>query len=84
MLSIVNTWGRIQQVLLSHSDHWFLFSQPHEDALTPGPPENKAKVTLRTRIHWYTASTRQGNLFPNEVLLSCEGVALRDWVCPLY
>ncbi len=21
--------------------------------MTPGPPENKAKVTLRTTIHWY-------------------------------
>ncbi len=55
------------QVLLSNSDHGFLFSQPHKDALTPGPPESKAKVTLRTTIHWRTTSTKQGNLFPNEV-----------------
>ena len=33
------------KVLLCHSDHWLLFSQPHKDALTPGPPENKASYT---------------------------------------
>jgi hypothetical protein len=32
-------------VLLCHSDHQVLFSQHHEDALTPGPPGNKLSYT---------------------------------------
>jgi hypothetical protein len=49
MLSNVSTWGHMQYfvlVLPCHSNHRFVFSQPHEDALTPGPPKQmKCNVT---------------------------------------
>ena len=73
MLSIVDTWGCIQhffKVLISHITigscsvsltrmHWHLV-----------PPPKKCKVTLRTTMHWYTTSTRQGNLFSQQGFVS--------------
>ncbi len=70
MLSIVDTWGRIQHFFKScfaivtidccsvslMRMHWHPVLQ------------NIKQVTLRTAMHWYTTSTRQGNLFPNKVL----------------
>ena len=46
MLSIVDTCGHIQHFFKSClSDHRFLFSHPHKDALKPGPPGNKQSYT---------------------------------------
>ncbi len=58
MLSIVDTWGHIQYFFKSCSaivTTGFLFSHPHEDALTPGPPGYEAK------LHYHLWKTNPGS-----------------------
>jgi hypothetical protein len=54
-------------VLLCHSDHRFLFSQPHEDALTPGPPADKAKSCNIKSYDALIYHKQARQLFPTEV-----------------
>jgi hypothetical protein len=79
MLSIVYTWGvheMLFQVLPCHCHHQFLFSQPQEDALTPGPPENKASYTKNYDALVYNINqarqyfSQQGYL-PNRLMTAC-------------
>ncbi len=70
MLSVVDTWGRIQHFLKSClAIVTISFSSVSLTRMHWHPVPQKIKqVTLRTTIHWYKTSTRQGNLFPNKVL----------------
>ncbi len=65
MLSIVDTWGRIQ--------HFFKFCFA---IVTTGfcsvsltrMHRHPVPQKIKTTMHWYTTSNWQGNLFPNKVL----------------
>ncbi len=66
VLSIVDTWGRIQHFFkscLAIVTIGFCSATLTRMHWHPVPQEI-SKVTLRTTIHWYTTSTRQGNIFP--------------------
>jgi hypothetical protein len=71
MLSTVNAWGCLQYffMLPCHSNHQFLlFSQPHEDGLTPSPLTNKMQHYAMTTMHWYTLQTDEA-IFPDKGFL---------------
>ncbi len=77
MLSIVDTWGCIQHffksclAIVTIGFCSVTLTRMHWHPV----PQEISKVTVRTTIHWYTTSTRQGNIFPNKVL--CQ-IALND------
>ncbi len=63
-------------VLLCHSNHQLLFSQPHEDALTLGPPEKKQSYTknydaLVSNINQARQSFSQWGFMPNRSMMAC-------------
>ncbi len=69
---VVHSWymgahSTLLLVLLCHSDHWLLFSQPHEDALTPSPPENKAKLHKELKCTGIQHQPGKAILFPTRI-----------------
>jgi hypothetical protein len=66
MLSIVYTWGRMQYFFkscLATVTTGFCSVSLTRMHWHPVPQEIK-QVTLKTAMHWYTTSTRQGDFFP--------------------